>query len=190
MLMLLLGTGCEAPYSLHKDSKISFYEPGVVRETRGRVVLVGGCFDVLHYGHLKFLKAAKAIGDKLIVALEPDTSIQIYKKRSPIHTAGQRAEILASLSFVDEVMILPSMQGDRAYLQLVQDVHPAFIAVTAGDPQLANKQKQAALVGAQVTVVTALLAEFSTTCIRAGSCYKRGASEEDVYQLALDPKEK
>lgn len=170
MLVLLLSTGCEVPYTLPKDPKISFYEPGVAREAHGRVVLVGGCFDVLHYGHLKFLKAAKAIGDKLIVALEPDTSIQVYKKRSPIHTAEQRAEILASLSFVDEVMILPSMQGDKAYLQLVQDVHPAFIAVTAGDPQLANKQNQAALVGAQVSVVIPLLPELSTTCIRTGTC--------------------
>ena len=69
----------------------------------GTKTLVGGCFDLLHFGHLSFLKAAKELADILIICLEPDTTIQRMKKAAPIHTQKQRAEILAELICVDYI---------------------------------------------------------------------------------------
>jgi FAD synthetase len=130
-----------------------------------KIVLAGGCFDVLHFGHIEFLKNAKAAGDYLIVALEPDESIINYKRRKPIHTQKERAEILASLRFVDCVVLLPVLKGFIDYKQLVINVCPTVIAVTADDPMLENKKKQASEVGAEVKIVTPRLSNFSSTTI-------------------------
>jgi len=70
-------------------------------------VLVGGCFDILHYGHIHFLKNARALGDYLVIALESDKNIKRIKGSfRPIHDQDKRREILESLNFVDEVIIL------------------------------------------------------------------------------------
>ena len=70
-----------------------------------KTVLVGGCFDILHYGHLRFLSQAKEKGEMLIVALESDTFIRKIKNKKPIHTQEQRAEILAHLNLVDMIIV-------------------------------------------------------------------------------------
>jgi cytidyltransferase-like protein len=138
--------------------------------------LVGGCFDVLHYGHMQFLEQARAEGTYLIVALEPDESIIQYKKRKPIHNQKQRAYNLAQLRSVDKVLLLPSLKGYQDYNQLVQDVHPDVIAITADDPQKQNKLKQAKDSKAQLKVVIERLKGFSTTKIIQGynSCNSKG----------------
>ena len=140
-----------------------------LKKTTGnkRIVLVGGCFDILHYGHLVFLQKAKAQGDLLMVALESDQFIKEIKKRSSIHNELQRAEILNALQVVDGVIMLPYFTTSEQYMELVMELKPAVIAVTAGDFQLQNKKKQAAAVGATVKVVSPLLSEFSTTRITA-----------------------
>lgn len=59
----------------------------IAKELTGKkIVLVGGCFDLLHYGHFTFLKNAKKEGDVLVVALESDEFILNQKKRKPVHT--------------------------------------------------------------------------------------------------------
>lgn len=128
-------------------------------------VLVGGCFDLLHIGHVSFLKKAKDHGDFLIVALESDSFIKTYKNRDPIHNQAQRAEILSEMKAVDYVITLPRMNGNTSYFSLVKQVAPAIIAVTEGDPYLEIKQQQAQLVGGQVKVVCPPLSTFSTTNI-------------------------
>lgn len=134
-------------------------------EKRKRV-LVGGCYDLLHYGHLSFFKEAKKLGETLIVALEPDTSIERIKGAPPIHSQVQRAEILAELTCIDYVLLLPSLKTYEEYLTLVQKISPNFLAVTAGDPQLASKQKQANTIGAQVIEVIQLIEGLSSSLIR------------------------
>lgn len=128
-------------------------------------VLVGGCFDILHYGHLQFLTAAKKLSDHLMIALEPDEKITRSKGRAAIHTQRQRAEILASLSIVDEIILLPSMQTYEEYFKLVSYLKPAFIAITKGDPQLNNKWKQAEAIGAEVIIVSDHLNALSSSKI-------------------------
>jgi len=128
-----------------------------------KLVLVGGCFDILHYGHIVFLKKAKELGDNLVVLLESDKSVFTRKKRRPFHTQAERAEILNLLPFVDRVIKLPWLKTDKEYFEIVQKIKPAFIAITKGDRQYANKKKQAQAAGGQVKVVCPLIKKFSTT---------------------------
>lgn len=125
-------------------------------------VLVGGCFDLLHYGHVTFLKQAAALGDHLVVALEADTSI-LNKGRPVIHSQAQRKEILLALRFVSEVISLSALVSYQDYLDLVKKVAPHKIAVTQGDPYLEHKQKQAIQIGAEVVIVTPLLPGYSSS---------------------------
>ncbi len=119
-----------------------------------RIVLVGGCFDVLHFGHVSFLKEAKKHGDKLVVALEADANVKRRKGPTrPIHTQRQRKTMLEALSFVDEVLDLPEMHEHKQYYDLVSRVKPAIIAVTEGDPHIKYKEDQAKSVGAKIVVI-------------------------------------
>lgn len=117
-------------------------------------VLVGGCFDVIHFGHVSFLKQAKALGDHLVVALESDENVRRVKgDLRPIHNQKQRKEMLSSLSCIDEVIELPAMQTDQEYFDLVNRIHPAVIATTQGDPIIEKKRQQAQQVGARLVEI-------------------------------------
>ena len=117
-------------------------------------VIVGGCFDLLHYGHITFLKKAKELGDTLIVLLESDEKVRRLKGDTrPIHNQNQRKEMLESLSFVDEVIILPAVTTDQFYADLVDQIRPDIIAATEGDPMVEQKRKQATWFGAQLVVI-------------------------------------
>ncbi|MEK7597544.1 MAG: adenylyltransferase/cytidyltransferase family protein [Patescibacteria group bacterium] len=127
-----------------------------------KTILVGGCFDLIHFGHLKFLEAAKEQGDYLIVALESDEFIKKNKKKLPIHQQSERAEILSNLNMIDLIVLLPFLKTNNDYFELVKKISPSIIAVTKGDKQLENKKKQAKLIGAEVKVVVSNLDNFST----------------------------
>jgi cytidyltransferase-like protein len=129
------------------------------------IVLVGGCFDVIHFGHVCFLRAAKKSGDVLVVALENDEFIRTSKKREPFHTHIQRAEMLSELRTVDTVVMLPAMKGAEDYRVLVQRIRPTVIAVTTGDRQLSNKQLFADSVGAQLIEVCEPIAGLSSSTL-------------------------
>lgn len=119
----------------------------------GKSVLVGGCFDILHYGHLMFLKKAREAGERLVVALEPDGFVREKKKKEPVHTQAQRAEILSHIDVVDIVICLPLLSEDKDYYELVQFVHPAVIAYTKGDSYAKYKKEQAIMAHAQVVEI-------------------------------------
>lgn len=139
---------------------------GLKKKLRGKTtILVGGCFDILHYGHVKFLKEAKKEADILIVALESDDFIQQRKKRKPFHTQDKRAFILSELESVDVVLNLPLLKTDEEYKQLVVSIKPTYIGVTKGDKYLEIKEKQTKEVGANVKVITSLIEGFSTNQI-------------------------
>lgn len=117
-------------------------------------VLVGGCFDVLHVGHIHFLTHAKKLGDILIVALESDENVKMRKGSSrPIHTQEQRKGMLEALLVVNEVICLPTMKHDSAYQELVLHINPDIIAVTEGDPYTVHKKKQAKSIQAVVVEI-------------------------------------
>jgi D-glycero-beta-D-manno-heptose 1-phosphate adenylyltransferase len=86
-----------------------------------RVVLANGCFDLLHVGHVRYLQAARALGDALVVGLNSDASTRRLKGRGrPLTGAVERAEILEALRSVDAVVIF---DGDTVD-ELVQRIRP------------------------------------------------------------------
>jgi len=127
-----------------------------------KTVLIGGCFDLIHFGHLKFLEKAKERGDFLIIALESDEFIKKRKRKQPLHSQSERAEILASLIMVDLIVLLPFFVSGKGYFDLVKLISPHVIAVTSGDPQFENKKKQIEEIGGQLVTVIPPLKKFST----------------------------
>jgi len=125
-------------------------------------VLVGGCFDILHYGHLSFLKEAAKKGNFLIIVLESDEFIAKSKNRSSFHNQKQRAEILISLKTVDMVILLPYFVSGEEYFDLVKKIKPKIIAVTKDDPMIKNKQLQINQVGGKLEIVIENLNKFSS----------------------------
>jgi len=125
-----------------------------LKKDKKTVVLVGGCFDLIHYGHFWFLKQAKQAGDILIVALESDNNVRRLKgKNRPLTQQKARAQILAGFTFVNYVLLLPEMKSDKDYQKLTKVLKPDIIAVTKGDKQLLNKQKFADLVSAELVTI-------------------------------------
>ena len=71
-----------------------------------QVVLANGCFDLLHVGHIRYLSGAKALGGKLVVAMNSDSSVRRLKGEGrPLMPEGERAEIISALADVDAVVI-------------------------------------------------------------------------------------
>jgi rfaE bifunctional protein nucleotidyltransferase chain/domain len=78
----------------------------LIRGRGGRVVFTNGVFDLLHPGHVRYLRAARALGDALIVGVNSDRSVRANKgPERPINPAADRAEVLLALSVVDAVVI-------------------------------------------------------------------------------------
>jgi len=136
------------------------------KNKKNKVVLVGGCFDVLHLGHVIFLEKAKKLGDKLIILLESDENIRKSKGvNRPINNQENRAKLLMSLRFVDKVIKLPEMESDEEYFALIKKIKPSIIAVTDGDKRMLQKREQAKVVGAKLVRVTKQIPYQSTSRI-------------------------
>lgn len=89
-----------------------------------RIVLANGCFDLIHVGHIRYLKESKKRGDILVVALNSDSSVRKLKgKGRPILLENERAEIIASFSFVDYVTFFNEANVERVLLLLKPHVH-------------------------------------------------------------------
>ncbi|MEK7571118.1 MAG: adenylyltransferase/cytidyltransferase family protein [Patescibacteria group bacterium] len=132
------------------------------------IVLAGGCFDVLHRGHVAFLQKAKEQGDILLVLLEHDDRIKKWKGPTrPVNNQQDRAYILAHMTPVDYVVLLPAVMDNKAYDTLVNQLKPAIIATTAGDRNRGHKERQAKQIGARVIDVTPMIENQSTTNVLA-----------------------
>ena len=108
-----------------------------------KTILIGGCFDVLHLGHIRFLKKAKSFGNYLVVLLESDENIKKLKGLNrPFHNIKERQEILESLRYVDEIITLPRLMNNKTYDNLVKKIKPDMIAITKGDHLIKRKQEQ------------------------------------------------
>lgn len=135
-----------------------------LQTNKKQVVVTGGCFDILHIGHIKLLENAKQQGDSLFVFLESDEKIRQLKGTGrPLHTQEERAEMLAALTAVDYVVCLPFFSSNDEYDKLVSSIHPQIIAVTKGDKGIANKQRQATTIGAQLAEVVEYIPHKSTS---------------------------
>ena len=127
-----------------------------------KTVLVGGCFDILHLGHVRFLTQAKQYGT-LLVALESDETLIKFKGKSrPIHRQNERAEVLAALEVVDYVILLPYFSSNQEYFDLIKQIKPALVAITEGDPQTSNKQAQVENVGGKLITIPKITTPSTT----------------------------
>ena len=86
--------------------------PGTDEHSQRKLTVTNGCFDVLHYGHLRLLQTASLYADDLLIGINSDAGVRALKgPHRPLHPENERAEILAELNCVTHVCIFP---GDRA----------------------------------------------------------------------------
>jgi D-glycero-beta-D-manno-heptose 1-phosphate adenylyltransferase len=130
--------------------------PRRLQELRGagkKIVVTNGCFDLLHVGHVRYLKGARALGDALIVGINGDESVRALKGSDrPVNNQNDRAEIVAALESVDLVTIFPEMRATR-FLELVApDVY-----VKGGDYKTetldADERAVLAKIGAKIDIL-------------------------------------
>tara|TARA_B110000967_G_scaffold208943_2_gene262954 strand:+ start:1249 stop:1740 length:492 start_codon:yes stop_codon:yes gene_type:complete len=99
------------------------------RTTSQKIVFTNGCFDLVHLGHIDYLAKARDLGDKLIVGLNTDASVQKVKGPSrPIKDELSRAHILASMQFIDAVIFF----DDQTPIDLISWIKPDVL-VKGGD---------------------------------------------------------
>lgn len=115
----------------------------LARSRGQRVVLTNGCFDLLHRGHLEYLRQSSLLGDLFIVAINSDESVSALKGPGrPLNRAVDRAYALACLRFVDATFIFPGARLSEEILALRPDLY-----TKAGDytPETLNRQEYDAL---------------------------------------------
>ena len=93
-----------------------------------RVVFTNGCFDIIHPGHVRYLRQARALGDTLVVGLNSDASVSRLKPGRPVNSQNDRAEVLAALESVDHVCLFSE---DTPY-ELIKYLRPDVL-VKGGD---------------------------------------------------------
>jgi rfaE bifunctional protein nucleotidyltransferase chain/domain len=102
------------------------------RSTGEKIILTNGCFDLLHVGHVRYLRAAKALGGKLVVGLNSDSSTRVLKGEGrPRVPALERAEILAALQDVDAITIFDELNVRELIQTLRPDIHAKGTDYTA-----------------------------------------------------------
>ena len=124
-----------------------------LRDAGKKVVATNGCFDLLHVGHVRYLQAARALGDVLMVGLNGDESVRELKGAGrPLNNERARAEVLAALECVDIVTIFPEVRATR----FIEAAQPA-VYVKGGDynSESLNAEERAALekIGAKIEIV-------------------------------------
>ncbi|HJT45425.1 MAG TPA: adenylyltransferase/cytidyltransferase family protein [Chthoniobacterales bacterium] len=127
-----------------------------VKELRAggkKVVATNGCFDLLHLGHVRYLKAAHSLGDILVVGLNGDQSVRDLKGTGrPLNRERDRAELLAALESVDLIAIFPELRATRFIELAMPDVY-----VKGGDytSETLNAEERAALqkIGTQIEII-------------------------------------
>ncbi len=94
------------------------------RRSGDSITLANGGFDLLHVGHVRYLRAAKGLGGRLIVAINSDASVRALKGEGrPLVPAQERAEILAALADVDAIVIFPEQDVRAIIREIRPDVH-------------------------------------------------------------------
>jgi rfaE bifunctional protein nucleotidyltransferase chain/domain len=124
-----------------------------LRARKGKLVFTNGCFDLVHVGHVRYLAAARALGDALLVAVNGDDSVRALKGNGrPINREADRAEVVAALESVDHVVIFPEVRATA----LLEKVRPS-IYVKGGDytAKSLDSEERSALeaIGAEIRIL-------------------------------------
>jgi rfaE bifunctional protein nucleotidyltransferase chain/domain len=121
-----------------------------LRRQGRRIVLANGCFDLLHVGHVRYLRAARGLGDVLMVGINSDAAVARIKGAGrPLMPARERAELLLALRHVDHVVVFDDDTADGLLAAIRPAVHAKGTDYTVGSvPEGAT----ARAVGAQVAI--------------------------------------
>jgi rfaE bifunctional protein nucleotidyltransferase chain/domain len=140
-----------------------------VRAQGGTVVATGGCFDLLHPGHVHTLQAARALGDCLVVCLNSDASVRRLKGPSrPVQSEQDRAAVLAALGCVDDVVLFEQDTPVEVLRQLRPDIW-----VKGGDYAVADLPEAAVLAewGGRAVVLPFVEGRSTTRLIEEASLH-------------------
>lgn len=134
-----------------------------LKNQRKSIVLAGGCFDILHIGHIEFLEKAKKEGDYLFILLESDKSLRKLKgKNRPFNSHEDRAKLLSGLETINYIILLPEFRNEQ-YDELITKIKPDTIATTRGDPARYHKERQAKMINAKLIDVIEKISNKSTS---------------------------
>lgn len=140
---------------------------GIAKKLRNKnktIAVAGGFFDILHKGHIEFLKNAKKLADFLFILLEDDEKLKKVKgPNRPINSQKNRALILSSLPSVDYVVLLKKMTNDNLYDRIINQLAPSVLVTTYPDPGIKHKIRQAEQINAKVKYAIKRISKYSTT---------------------------
>lgn len=134
-----------------------------LRNQGTKIVFTNGCFDILHLGHVRYLREAKKLGDVLIVGLNSDDSVRALKGHDrPYVSEMERAEILASLECVDFVTVFSELRPDNLIKLVKPDVH-----VKGGDYKVRQlpERKLVENLGGKVVVIPPIEGRSTTNIV-------------------------
>ena len=151
-----VGTSVVYPEEVEKELSAS-------KTGKRKVVFTNGCFDILHAGHVSYLKKARALGDKLIVGINPDDSVRRLKGDDrPVNTLEDRMAVLSELECVDEVIAF----DEDTPAELIKKVRPDILV--KGDDYIIEKIVGADFVmsyGGEVKTIPLLEGKSTTNII-------------------------
>ena len=140
-----------------------------------QLVFTNGCFDLLHVGHVRYLREARALGDALVVAINSDDSVRALKGEGrPLNSAADRAEVLLSLESVDYVVVFDSMRATG----LIEEIRPHVYA-KGGDytlETLDEAEKGALAVAGSRIEILSMVEGKSTTALLTSAGENAGKS--------------
>lgn len=116
------------------------------------IVYTIGCFDLLHVGHIRFLKKSKELGSFLIVGVHPDSTIFSYKRRYPVIPFEQRIEMLQAIRYVDKVVKTESLTDVNFVTKYNVDIVTAVPSWFSYEHNR-NRRKQIEALGASMVVI-------------------------------------
>ncbi|MDP9291517.1 MAG: adenylyltransferase/cytidyltransferase family protein [Verrucomicrobiota bacterium] len=131
-----------------------------------KLVFTNGCFDILHAGHVRYLEAARSLGDALVVAVNGDESVRALKGEGrPLNSEDDRAEVICALGCVDYALIFPDVRVTK----ILRTLRP-HVYVKGGDytPETLNAEERAAIeeTGSEIKIVPLLPGRSTSGIIR------------------------
>lgn len=148
-----------------------------------KIVIVTGCFDLLHRAHIMFLKNSKQIGELLVVGLEDDNRVKAFKGvLRPLATIQQRCEVMSAVAYVDFVFVVEGEETknlNRYYSKLHKQLGADYLAVSENDPALEARRKQFESSGGKIRIIKKYEGISTDSLIRK---YLEGHSFEEVLE--------
>lgn len=134
------------------------------KEAGELIVFTNGCFDILHVGHIRYLKKAASLGDKLVLAVNSDSSVKELKGKSrPFVPESERLEMLAALEMVDYLILFSEIDAKA----LLEEIKPQ-IYVKGGDYRIEDLPEAETVYryGGKIVLVTEVKGNSTTNIIK------------------------